>query len=410
MTITIDTLPIQHHWLPTLSNIVTSDDSFSRDLIKQFDKKRSKLQAEMAGDNISISSDSYLSRRTKTPELTSHPEVPQIITTTVNNKDDTASINIRRRSAGDLLRRSSAYLRAKFEAYKVLKQQQQDHQDMTPPPEEEDDNVDNDENDEEQVEQQQQQQQQTRSVFRSWSLSKKNKNNKSSTPHIEITDHQNNNNNNNNNINEKEINNNVHLSSSAIGSLSSSSFSSSTSLPPKKIAVNTTVLIPPPPSHQQYQYTPVQPPIITQYPPRPLKYSPVHPISDNDNEKKINPTTTTTTENRQSSIVDIQSRDIQKDTITKSHHYRRSLPLFKLIHDSTSSPPLPPSSSRHRRRSSESDIQPIPSSNQNHHPSFTNWTKTAKRFTYWLGCQPSKIVSKKGKERAKGLNAEKDPS
>ncbi|KAI9303439.1 hypothetical protein BJ944DRAFT_268416 [Cunninghamella echinulata] len=400
MTITIDTLPIQHHWLPTLSNIVTSDDSFSRDLIKQFDKKRSRLQAEMAGDNISISSDSCLSRRTKTPELAPHPEVPQITTTTVNNKDDTASINIRRRSAGDLLRRSSAYLRAKFEAYKGLKQQ--DHQDMAPPPEEDDDIADNDDNDEEQVEQQQQQ---TRSVFRSWSLSKKNKNNKSLTPHIEITDHQNNNN--NNNINEKETNNNVHLSSSAIGSLSSSSFSSSTSLPPKKIAVNTTVLIPPPPSHQQYQYTPVQPPIITQYPPRPLKYSPVYPISDNGVEKKINPTTT---ENRQSSIVDVQSRDIQKDTITKSHHYRRSLPLFKLVHDSTSSPPPPPPSSRHRRRSSESDVQPIPSSNQNHHPSFTNWTKTAKRFTYWLGCQPSKIVSKKGKERAKGLNTENDPS
>ncbi|CAO3612812.1 unnamed protein product [Cunninghamella blakesleeana] len=316
----------------------------------------------MAGNNASISSDSYISRRTRTPE--SVPNVPQI---TINNhSDDASSINIRRRSAGDLLRRSSAYLRAKFEAYKQSKQDPQDMTTSSSPPSEE---------------------QPKSSMFRSWSLSKKNPHHKSLTTHIENNENnendavdQQNNNKQKKNINNPSQHNPTHLSSSAIDSISSSSFSSSSSLPPKKIAVNTTILIPP--QHQQtYQYASVQPPVITQYPPRPLKYSPVHPILDEKSKSiQTNPPSNM-----------IQSRETVQHPDNKSHHHRISLPIFKLIHDS-------PTPSQHSRRSSESDIHIPPQYNNNNN----SFTKLTKRFSYWFGCQPSKL-SKKGKERAKEI-------
>lgn len=126
----------------------------------------------------------------------------------------TAKTPIRSRSAGDLLRQSSAYLRAKFKA--VLA----DH--------ESDDDNDDDDDDDDPID----------------------------TPDI------------------------VHW---PIPPPSPNPY------PPSKIAINTTISIPRrPPVH----YAMIQPPVITQYPPKPLKYSPVEPLDEG--VVADHPTTTTT--------------------------------------------------------------------------------------------------------------------
>ncbi|KAI8096242.1 uncharacterized protein BX664DRAFT_382718 [Halteromyces radiatus] len=328
------TLQLQEQWLPTLSSIIVDSDSFSKDLIRQFDKKRSRLHAEMGGDSISLSTDSIHSRA-RTPETNIESEArPPIPNLTIMNQNEEDK-HLRRRSAGDLLRRSSAYLRAKFEQFKSTSQQQEDLT-ILPPPEE-----------------------QRRSVFQSWSLSKKNQQQKQ--PHVDTIfnppSHQ-------------------HLSSS----LGSSSSLTSSSQQPTKIAINTTISLPPPvhpplppPQQQQqqqqqrhaslYHYTAaVHPPVITQYPPRPLKYAPVEPFSD-DHAISTN-------------------NNNNKQFLSSSTHHRISLPLFRILQDTSS----------HRqvsRRSSESDIQ--------HHLETTSssWTR---RFSQWLGCHTNK-TAKKGKEK-----------
>lgn len=142
----------------------------------------------------------------------------------LDSSDDKAA---RRRSAGDLLRRSSAYLRSKIEALKGTSRSHDNlrdyHSDRGPRTAAD---------------------KRSSIVQNSWSSHRK------PSP---------------------LANNNDASSSSSLP-------------PPSKLVVNTTIAIP--------QYTDkqhrvlsaaaaaIQPPIITQYPPKPLKYSPVEPTSD----------------------------------------------------------------------------------------------------------------------------------
>ncbi|KAI7885513.1 hypothetical protein K492DRAFT_234059 [Lichtheimia hyalospora FSU 10163] len=194
-------------WLLPMPQDLGIDDSFSNDLIRQFDKKRSRLRVEMmqqsgtAGpaafppppltdseDNDSIS--------TSSPQQPS-PQQPREMQQRRRQEIIDQEKEKRRRSAGDLLRRSSAYLRAKIDAFRGS----------------------------------------TRS---------------------------------HDNLRER--------------------YSSTTSPPPSsspsKLVVNTTIAIPQfNTSTQQSRFlspaaAAIQPPVITQYPPKPLKYSPIDPPSD----------------------------------------------------------------------------------------------------------------------------------
>ncbi|ORZ09877.1 hypothetical protein BCR42DRAFT_116702 [Absidia repens] len=411
---TTQPLQLQQQWLPTLSSIVVDGDSFSQELIRQFDKKRSKLHAEMGGDSTSFSSDSYNSR-TRTPELAAvaTPQVPDldVITQDEHDGDDSDPVQIRRRSAGELLRRSSAYLRAKLEAFKsiapppppppqsIYDQQGRDISSL--PPSEE----------------------QRRSVFYSWSLSKKSQQ-KSHPPPQANTIFNNSSSNSNGNHNDAMA--------------SSSSLSSVGSLPPTKVAVNTTISIPSPyyinqsrhdPSSQQptphhsslYQYSAaVQPPVITQYPPRPLKYAPVEPISDHDipysnnDEHVLNTASPSHTDNNKNN----NKRSVPRAALGPQHH-RISLPLFKMANNNnmTSSSPSPSASSislgrRLSRRSSESDVHRLTvaaAAAEASKSSMSTWSRTARRFSQWFNCHPTNkaptassttttTTTKKGKE------------
>ncbi|CAO3612110.1 unnamed protein product [Mucor fragilis] len=257
-------------WLPMPSGIsITSHDSFTKDLLYQFDKRRSQLLSnenyisssigntihlqspktspsiaatgpaaasalQRSSTSVSSLSRSHLTETTATGEdannhvLIEHErEILQ-----GNNKNN----NSRRRSAGDLLRKSSLFLRNKFnEGFHHnthVEQQQQQHSED----------------------------QHGASLFNSWTLKKKNKRR---------------------NAHDVFKNN----------SLSSASISSPPSPPThqrqqqlSKIAINTTINIQPlnHANNKSNSKNPIQPPIITQYPPKPLKYSPVEPLPDDD--------------------------------------------------------------------------------------------------------------------------------
>ncbi|KAI8067879.1 hypothetical protein BC940DRAFT_300670 [Gongronella butleri] len=235
------TEPTQQPWLPSLSSIILDDDSFAQDLLRQFDKKQLRLRAEMAGETLSLSSDSGTSRRRSVSGASDRvPSLPGHEDDDADADDTNNCMQRRRRSAGELLRRSSAYLRAKFEAWKTMTPKLP-HQQQPSSWHQSGDN-ENDDND---------QQQRDLTAL--------------PPPEVQRRSQQ----------DSRRVDQPPHTSSS-ISSLGSS-------IPPRKIAIHTTIAIPK--SQQQhhhalYQYTAqVQPPIITQYPPRPLKYAPVEPIT-----------------------------------------------------------------------------------------------------------------------------------
>ncbi|KAI8141954.1 hypothetical protein BJV82DRAFT_616582 [Fennellomyces sp. T-0311] len=183
-------------WLLPVPQEISVDDSFSTDLIRQFDKKRSRLRVELKLEQHASDSDSVSASRVETPkESTPSPPLEQ---TSSETPPIVVERGKRRRSAGDLLRRSSAFLRAKIEA---LRGPSRSH--------------DNLQRDYHEMEEQR----------------------RHSNP------------------------------------------------PPSKLVVNTTIAIPQfstTTHHGNRFLSPVaasiQPPVITQYPPKPLKYSPVEPV------------------------------------------------------------------------------------------------------------------------------------
>ncbi|ORX61779.1 hypothetical protein DM01DRAFT_1332357 [Hesseltinella vesiculosa] len=330
----------------------------------------------MAGETISLS-DSNASRRRS---CGSHEPHSSRVSSNHNHldddQDDDNCLERRRRSAGDLLRRSSAYLRAKFEAWKTMTPKLShhhhgsDHQrDLSslPPPEP--------------------QNRRSRQAIR---------------PAEDL------------------------LASGADPRTSSSISSMGSSIPPKKIAIHTTIAIPTsqhqlvhPASHHQhalYQYTAqVPPPIITQYPPRPLKYAPVETIMTLDPSHQRH-STPLAADHQPVSLLDddddlprtSSSRALRSAASAshlapiKANKNRISLPLFKILQDRSPQPttttieespstPTTPVSPRHpatslSRRSSDSDIPVLRHS----------WTK---RLSNWITCQTSK-PSSSGQKKA----------
>ncbi|KAI9030857.1 hypothetical protein CLU79DRAFT_359012 [Phycomyces nitens] len=208
------------NWLPLLRDL--DEDSFSRDLINQFDKKRSRLRLEMVELENSHDAPSLHSSTTPPIMLTVSPPPPPPPSTISTNTNTSPEPANRRRSAGDLLRRSSAYFKSKLDAFKVSRSHdnlRDVHSIHDPTP--------------------------------SRTLGTKNLKKKSTRQDL---------------------------------------FSlSSTSLPPpSKIAINTTIAIPQfqHNTHQTQQTTlhahfgTIKPPVISQYPPKPLTYSPVDPPND----------------------------------------------------------------------------------------------------------------------------------
>ncbi|KAG0166451.1 hypothetical protein DFQ28_007325 [Apophysomyces sp. BC1034] len=229
-----------NEWLP-LPRDADDSESFSKDLIQQFDKKRSRLRVEMGelekqngaaypGRNTPVSSSvSDLRTSSGAPPPVPTPQQQEEKTRTTAAEDNVAYAQGRRRSAGDLLRRSSAYFKAKLDVFRGSRSHDnlRDSQSAHLPS--------------------------TSNALRSISSKKKQP---SRTTRAE------------------DIFN-----------------ASSASLPPpSKIAINTTISIPqfaipvqhPPPAH----FAGIKPPVITQYPPKPLKYSPVEPASDDFMEKQ----------------------------------------------------------------------------------------------------------------------------
>ena len=168
---------------------------------------------------------------------------------------------------------------------------------------------------------------------------------------------------------------------------------SSLPAPPSKIAINTTISIPhfhylnnennndnsnQLPQRQQQaliNYTVVQPPVITQYPPKPLVYAPVEPIGD------------------------LYQEDHQLQQQSNSHHrqqqrnalHRISLPVLS-IHRNKSL-----IDKKKKRRFSDSIDQ-----QQQQHRSLSSCDtigQRAKKWTQFINCRPFK-KSKKGKQRA----------
>ncbi|KAI7854751.1 hypothetical protein BDC45DRAFT_508017 [Circinella umbellata] len=232
-------------WVLPIPQEISTDDSFSNDLIRQFDKKRSRLRVELKLEQQGSDSDSASTSRvgsSKQPiggplSSSSASLSPSVLPITrvsgtgpasINSNNTTATADRgtrtrgiggegkRRRSAGDLLRRSSAFLRAKIES---LRGPSRSH-----------DNLQHDYHGMDEDEDQR----------------------RHSIP------------------------------------------------PPSKIVVNTTIAIPqfntttvtsPNNHHHGNRFlspvaASIQPPVITQYPPKPLKYSPVEPIMLEENQKK----------------------------------------------------------------------------------------------------------------------------
>ncbi|KAG0170200.1 hypothetical protein DFQ28_002402 [Apophysomyces sp. BC1034] len=324
-----------HEWLPMPRGILNDEDSFAGDLIRQFDKKRLRLRTELMGLEAS-DSESYSSSIRPTA-LGSRSIIPQISTKDRplpepeedDDYDDddrhdhgrgvssrpqeqqqqqqqqqqqrqlspaaappaAAAMEHRRRSAGELLRRSSAYLRAKFEALK--------HETSAVPIPVPD--------------------QHQRAFFRK------------SHPVSRGIHHP-----------------NDHDDADVFESISSLP-------PPAKIAINTTISIPQFSAATSMHYASVQPPVITQYPPKPLKYSPVEPSS--------------------SPLTSPQPAQTLPMPSSRPKH-RVSLPLLNRHHNASE-----------RRRSDSDAIQ----------SRFGSIGKKAKRWSKLL-CKPGK--KSKGKERA----------
>ncbi|CAO3592888.1 unnamed protein product [Absidia cylindrospora] len=209
--------PLTKEWL-SLPRDLAIDDSFANDLIRQFDKKRTGLHKDIQYDQQSQKSSSPLptavstnaSSITTNPIPINQPRLNRITTRTSSRTSsmiaDTTSPpldmnrNPRRSSAGDLLRRSSAFFKATL-----------DH---------------------------------------TWkNISRSNENLRGKE-----------------NLQQQESQENAETTPSL----------------PATVAINTTITLPITKKASQSSFPPLQPPVISQYPPKPLQYSPVTPTDHTD--------------------------------------------------------------------------------------------------------------------------------
>ncbi|KAI9265357.1 hypothetical protein EDC94DRAFT_604632 [Helicostylum pulchrum] len=246
-------------WLPMPSGLSFTDNSFSVDLIEQFDKRRSQLNSDV----ISIEEQQQGSIHSFASSIQSIPKI----------KDNDSSI-----------RRSSSLNRFHDNTQQI-------------------------------------EQPRAETIFNSWTLKKKKK---FHNRHV------------------KEIIEEPPLS---------------------KIAINTTISISPNNINNQYTDNMIQAPIITQYPPKPLKYSPVEPLP---------------AEAYAGSDQHTRNRNTLK---------RLSLPLLKLT---AASQTTTAGNTLHRRRS-DSDL--LNQQNQSNHTFFRSLSK---RWNKLLNsCKSKRIKNKK---------------
>ncbi|KAI8878230.1 hypothetical protein K501DRAFT_287974 [Backusella circina FSU 941] len=116
------TRPVVDQWLSLPSEI--ENDSFSTDLLRQFDKRRSKLHFELGLLEQEPSPDS--SSVLNTPSLHEEP----VRLDDIDDEELNSVASVRRRSAGDLLRRSSAFFKSKFNQFKANRS----HDNLSQPP------------------------------------------------------------------------------------------------------------------------------------------------------------------------------------------------------------------------------------------------------------------------------------
>ncbi|ORZ08649.1 hypothetical protein BCR42DRAFT_424620 [Absidia repens] len=204
--------PLTKEWL-SLPRDLAIDDSFADDLIRQFDNKRTGLHKDIQYDQQSQKSSSPLptvvptkaSSNATSPTSINQARLNRVTTRTSSRASsvigDTTSPpldmnrNPRRTSAGDLLRRSSAFFKATL-----------DH---------------------------------------TWkNISRSNDN---------LRDKE--------NLQQQESQENAETTPSL----------------PATVAINTTITLPITKKASQSSFPPLQPPVISQYPPKPLQYSPVTP-------------------------------------------------------------------------------------------------------------------------------------
>ncbi|KAI8097106.1 uncharacterized protein BX664DRAFT_325579 [Halteromyces radiatus] len=197
---------VNKEWLP-MPRGITLKDTFADDLIRQFDKKRINLHKDLGDfqDHDSLPSSSS-PIESASPSFTNlSPSILQPSIRPVSSTNSTITTpsrkTNRRSSAGDLLRRSSAFFRATL-----------DH---------------------------------------TWkNISRSHDNLRNKEQH-----HQ------------EEENNDMISDTPAL---------------PATIAINTTITLPITRKSSQHSFPPLQPPVISQYPPKPLHYSPVSLTNNHD--------------------------------------------------------------------------------------------------------------------------------
>ncbi|CAO3649900.1 unnamed protein product [Mucor hiemalis] len=373
-----DAATSSHEWLPMPSGISLSPhNSFSRELLRQFDKRRSQLHfdsisiqpkdeimpndkcsiissssnhsqivASLLLDTTSISSSSISLGNTNDLQLVQEEEEEEgedkererSAVLTIN--DNTTSSTRRSKSAGNLLRKSSVYLKNKFNHHHHLSTiEQQQHTTTTTTTT--NNNIPKSST--------------NTTLFNS--IKKKKKSYKPAQDIFQVP-----------NTNQPQEQT-QHLS---------------------KIAINTTINI------GSMNYHPlidlnsnntnhiIQPPIITQYPPKPLKYSPVEPLPD-EYEYAGN----------------IDNNVINSNSRSRKALHRLSLPLLKLTAASQSQGER----REINRRRSDSDLLNEPQQQQQQQLSTTHTS-----LLHSIGKQWNKLIctckSKKYSKKEKGRSTD----
>ncbi|KAI8989566.1 hypothetical protein BDB01DRAFT_848727 [Pilobolus umbonatus] len=277
------------------SGISLSHESFATELLRHFDKRRSQLHEELILNEDNNMDTNLYSMHSHHHTSSQHSHSLQQVTSNSSSSHESSIENgaaqdlyieqqEKQRSAGDLIRKSSSYIRSRF--------------------------IEGSKSTEAQLEQSR------ASMFNSWSLKRKKKNSRSDRDYIY-----------------RDSN----------SSLPTPSYQLS------KVAIRTTIIIPSynyaDNTNTHYTTTTVQPPVITHYPPKPLKYSPIEPL----------PEYTGT---------------------TKKLLHRLSMPLLKLTTHNNEN-------TRHviERRRSDSDVLNR-QNNGNQKTLFENMTRTWNRLLY----------------------------
>ncbi|KAL0075858.1 hypothetical protein J3Q64DRAFT_1877811 [Phycomyces blakesleeanus] len=306
------------HWLPLPVDTTLEEDSFA-DLIRLYDTRVSNLRGETSQRTSHFDEALRIRQALANEVLAKHSSSNPEADASDLSGNPTANVNVRvppvllsndsasveRRSTANLLRRSSSYFLSKLDFLNPYNHHQTNNNNSN-----------------------------NSSSSRSSKTSSNNNDRSSTTEAVRslglLSPREHNTNNQSINLNQRQT------------GISSPSASSGSSPLPAIIAINTTISYPQVPINPHY---PTVPPVITQYPPKPLQYSPVEPLENSSPQD--------------------DGQGLRKRAI-----HRISLPFLRLQ-----------ATEREHRRRSESDLS---------QHRFGPIGKKAKRLTQWLVCSPSK--------------------